>query len=167
MRKILLLISLSLFGCASKGQSVKSKMYGLTLKSLLAHSVPEVSVESTNGMLDSYDVILDTRAKSEYDVSHIRGAYFISYDNFEIEKLSKINKDSKVLIYCSVGYRSEKIAEKMKEAGYTDVANLYGGIFEWKNQGHEVVDSSGNPTERVHAFDKTWGRFLKQGEKVY
>ncbi|MDF9798803.1 hypothetical protein OKW21_004066 [Catalinimonas alkaloidigena] len=44
---------------------------------------------------------------------------------------------------------------------------MYGGIFEWVNQGQDVVDSSGQPTEKVHAYDRVWGIWLKQGEKVY
>jgi len=33
-------------------------------------------------------------------------------------------------VYCSLGIRSEVIAKKLKKAGYTNVFNLYGGIFE-------------------------------------
>ncbi|MBI1194042.1 MAG: rhodanese-like domain-containing protein, partial [Bacteroidetes bacterium] len=43
----------------------------------------------------------------------------------------------------------------------------YGGIFEWVNAGNSVVDPSGKPTERVHAYNRTWGLFLERGEKVY
>ncbi|MEL6718853.1 MAG: rhodanese-like domain-containing protein, partial [Bacteroidota bacterium] len=68
--------------------------------------------------------------------------------------------------YCSVGYRSEKISEQLLEAGFKDVSNLYGGIFEWKNQDHEVVDEKG-ATEKVHAYDRVWGFWLKEGKKVY
>ena len=34
-------------------------------------------------------------------------------------------------------------------------------------QEREVVGPDGEATERVHAFDRTWGRWLKEGEKVY
>jgi hypothetical protein len=43
---------------------------------------------------------------------------------------------------------------------------MYGGIFEWVNNGYPIVNSAG-PTQRVHAFDRTWGVWLKKGEKVY
>ncbi len=56
-----------------------------------------------------------------------------------------IGEESKVVVYCSVGYRSEKIAEKLKAAGYKNVFNLYGGIFEWENQNLPVYDSNGEP----------------------
>ena len=66
-------------------------------------------------------------------------------------------------MYCSVGYRSEKVSEKLIKAG----SNMYGSIFEWVNQGRPVYDSDGVPTDRVHAFDETWGAWLLKGEKVF
>ena len=35
------------------------------------------------------------------------------------------------------------------------------------NQSKPIVDGEGNITNRVHAFDKTWGIWLNKGEKVY
>jgi hypothetical protein len=70
-------------------------------------------------------------------------------------------------VYCSVGYRSERIGEKLQDAGYTHVFNLYGGIFNWKNQDGVVLDASNDTTERVHTYNKSWSRFLKKGEPVY
>jgi 3-mercaptopyruvate sulfurtransferase SseA len=55
----------------------------------------------------------------------------------------------------------------LKKAGYTNVYNLYGGIFQWKNADGIVVTSTNDTTQRVHCYDKSWSRFLKKGEKVY
>lgn len=71
------------------------------------------------------------------------------------------------MVYCSIGVRSEQIGEQLKQVGYSNIKNLYGGIFEWKNTGNTVVDSLDNPTEKVHAFTKTWGKLLRKGNKVY
>ena len=70
-------------------------------------------------------------------------------------------------MYCSVGYRSEKISEKLEKLGYTNIYNLYGGIFEWKNVGKKVYDNKGQVTEKVHAYDNVWGRWLQNGEKCF
>ena len=72
-----------------------------------------------------------------------------------------------IVVYCSLGIRSEKISEKLKAEGYSNVRNLYGGIFEWKNKGFEVFDSEGKETEKVHAYSKSWSKWLKNGEKIY
>jgi len=166
MFKYTVLMIFSIFGCSSQGQDVQSNRYALTLKSLLSHSVPEISVADFNEERDGY-VILDSRKKEEFDVSIIEGARYVGYEDFEIKSISDLDKNSKIMVYCSVGYRSEKIAEKLIEAGFHNVTNLYGGIFEWKNQGNDVVDTSGKTTEKVHAFDRIWGVFLNKGEKVY
>ena len=57
--------------------------------------------------------------------------------------------------------------EKLKAAGYRNVRNLYGSIFEWVNQDNPVVDNQGKPTQKVHAYSRTWGVWLNKGEKVY
>jgi rhodanese-related sulfurtransferase len=111
-------------------------------------------------------VILDARELPEYNVSHIDGARFIGYDNFDLKAITDIPKDTRVVVYCSVGYRSGRIVEKMQKAGYSNVLNLWGGIFNWVNTGHDVVNVSG-PTNHVHPYSEKWGKWLTAGEKVY
>lgn len=144
---------------------VENKAYDAMLSTLLKHNVPEMSVEESKK--DSTAIRLDARAKKEYDVSHLENAIWVGYDDFDISRISAVNKNEEVIVYCSVGYRSEKITQKLIDAGYTNVSNLYGGIFEWVNQKNTVVDSNNQPTQRIHAYSKTWGVWLSRGEKVY
>lgn len=163
--QLLAVLMLSVFSFLPLSAQVQSATYDLTLKTLLSHSVPEVSVSKAKDMKDV--LFLDAREWNEYKVSHIKNAMFVGYDQFEINKIKSISKKQKIVVYCSVGYRSEKISEQLKQAGFTDVFNLYGGIFEWVNQRNPVVDEKGNVTENVHAYSKTWGVWLNQGVKVY
>lgn len=144
---------------------VQSSAFNLTLKTLLSHSVPEVSVPQVKEMKNV--LLLDAREWSEYQVSHIENARYVGYDQFEMDRLKSVNKKQKIVVYCSVGYRSEKISEKLKQAGFMDVSNLYGGIFEWVNQENPVIDTTGNETKNIHAYNKTWGVWLNKGNKVY
>lgn len=162
MKKIIvffLLISSSLFSQEGLGK---------LLKNFNRENIPYISVEEL-AMPKTKAIILDAREKKEYEVSHIKEAIFVGYDDFNIEKtMSKLSdKNAKIVIYCSLGIRSEKIANKLKNKGYTNIFNLYGGIFEWKNSGFIVVDKNERPTEKVHAFSKNWGKWLTDGEKVY
>ncbi|WP_408034045.1 rhodanese-like domain-containing protein [Tenacibaculum sp. 1_MG-2023] len=113
-------------------------------------------------------IILDAREPKEFEVSHIKNAMCVGYDFFNLEntlkKLPK-NKNTKIVVYCSLGIRSEDIAEKLQKENYTNVFNLYGGIFEWKNKGNTIVNPQNNPTEKVHAFNKEWSKWLHKGEK--
>jgi rhodanese-related sulfurtransferase len=79
---------------------------------------------------DSSTVLIDSREKREFEVSHIDNAVWVGYDTFKMKRIKHIPKDQKIVVYCSVGYRSEKIAEKLIKKGYTKVSNLYGGVFE-------------------------------------
>ena len=170
MKKFILLIFITLFTFqASHAQEkVENPKYEKKLKRLLDHDVNEVSVEEVLKMDSLINIIyLDAREKNEFDVSHIDSAIWVGYDSFDIDSLQNLPKDKKIVVYCSVGYRSEKVSEKLIKQGFTDVSNLYGGIFEWKNAGYPVYNSEKKATENVHAYDKNWGQWLRRGKKCY
>ncbi|WP_139956766.1 rhodanese-like domain-containing protein [Flavicella sediminum] len=143
------------------------------LKELLqkhnSESIPYISVEELAKEDKNNFLLLDAREKKEFDTSHIEQAIFVGYDYFKLRKTKKLlkDKDQKIVVYCSLGIRSEDIAEKLKKAGYTNVYNLYGGIFEWKNQSKKVIDSENQATNKVHTFSKEWSQWLLKGEKIY
>ena len=144
------------------------KNYEDMLSDMYRNTVPLISPDSLQKWLQTGKsiVILDTREPGEYKVSHIQGARSVGYDKFKIGSVKDIPKNSKVIVYCSVGYRSERIGEKLKDEGFVDVYNLYGGIFEWKNRGLPIYDQD-NQTDSIHAYSKKWGVWLKKGIKVY
>lgn len=149
---------------ASFGQ-ITSGAYRAVLKTLYKHDVPLISCEKAN-LLKS-PLFLDTRAYAEFNVSHIAQAQWVGYEEFTLDKVKNIDKGTPIVVYCSIGVRSERIGRKLIAAGFTRVQNLYGSIFEWVNQGYPVVDSTGQPTLRVHAYSPAWGVWLNKGEKVY
>lgn len=135
-----------------------------------SHSIPYISVEELKMQSDDEKVfVLDAREKEEFEVSHLKNSIFIGYNDFSAESVtSKIeDKNAPIVVYCSLGIRSENISEKLKNTGYTNVKNLYGGIFEWKNKGYSVYDTFNKETQKVHAFSKHWSKYLNKGEKVY
>jgi rhodanese-related sulfurtransferase len=158
---LLTILSLTAFSC--QGQ-VRSSAYRSMLKRLLGHTVPELTVKQATATPTT--TFLDAREPAEYEVSHISGSKLVGYDHFDLNSVASIPKETPIIVYCSVGYRSEKIAEKLIAAGYTQVSNLYGGIFEWVNEGQTVVNTQGN-TDKVHAYNRTWGVWLRKGKKVY
>jgi rhodanese-related sulfurtransferase len=147
---------------------VENTMYNIMLKSLLSHSIPEISVKEADSLYKKGRIVfVDSREKNENVVSHIKGAHWVGYTHFDIAPLLALPKNQKIVVYCSVGYRSEKIGEKLIKNGFTDVSNLYGGIFEWVNEGKPIVDALNAPTQKVHAYGPAWGIWLKKGVKVY
>lgn len=146
-------------------QRTTSKAFGLMVDALINESVPVVTCTELKQLPAA--VRLDAREKKEYSVSHLPNARWVGYDDFDLSRVADLPKSTPIVLYCSVGYRSEKVGEKLQAAGYTNVRNLYGSLFEWVNQGNPVVDSNGKLTKRVHAYSRAWSIWLKQGEKVY
>jgi rhodanese-related sulfurtransferase len=167
MKTLIILLFITLLGSyeLTAQRKVKSGSYNLMLRKLLKHTVPEISVDSA-AAVKTICTFLDAREKNEYDVSHINNSIYVGYNDFKIDAIKNIEKNTPIIVYCSVGYRSEKISEKLIAAGYKNVQNMYGGIFEWKNENNIVVNKSGT-TNNVHAFSKTWGIWLKKGKKIY
>lgn len=138
-----------------------------TLHSYNKGTVPYITADSLASLHAS--IILDSRAKKEFEVSHLQDAIWVGYKHFNLDSIQQQipDRNSEIIVYCSVGVRSEDIGEKLIEAGYTRVFNLYGGIFHWKNSGYPVYNIEGNKTDSVHAYSKHWGKLLTNAEKVY
>lgn len=138
------------------------------LKSLYRNTVPLIHSEELSERLAENEIlILDTRSLEEFQISHLPNALFMDYNTFDSKKVEGINRNSKIVVYCSVGYRSERIGENLLDMGFTDVRNLYGGIFDWVNHKNTVVNQAGIKTDSVHTYNKDWSRWLIRGVKVY
>lgn len=110
-------------------------------------------------------VILDTRPRAEYDVSHITGAVQIDPDADAARLITALDVRGKdVVLYCSVGRRSSIVGDRTKAAllaaGATSVQNMEGGLFAWHNDGRPVVNAQG-ATKAIHPYDSFWGQLIK------
>lgn len=148
--------------------TIEQKAFDRKLTRLLRFSVPLIGVPELQNIQDEV-FIFDTRKREEFEVSHIPGARYLGFKDFDLQRLQEIPKDAKIVLYCSVGYRSEKIGERLQALGYTQVYNLYGSIFEWINEGNPVVDMQGNPVKKVHTYNRKWSKWVKEGaaEKIW
>lgn len=155
-----------LFITISSEAQIKSNTFRATLHMLLVHDVHEISITDAAKNAGSY-LFLDAREEKEFLVSHLPNTRFVGYDHFNITTLGGLSRSQPIVVYCSIGKRSEDITRKLKKEGFTNVYNLYGGIFEWVNQDHPVYDMQNNRTDKVHAYGKFWGKFLNKGTKVF
>ncbi len=147
-------------------QDILNAKFEKKIKGLLDNSVSLISCERLQEKYHSKDLyILDARESSEFKVSHLKNARCVGYDNFSLKSVSDIPKESKVVVYCSIGYRSEKVGEKLLAAGFRRVYNLYGGIFEWTNRELPLFDGQNTDTKNIHPYSKEWGKWLSKGDK--
>lgn len=139
----------------------------ILLKEYNTRSVPYISVQELEKDQENY-LIFDTRKKEEFDISHIPNAIWASEKvNDSLYAFTKANKNQPIVVYCTVGIRSEDFGERLKKMGFTNVKNLYGSIFAWKDQGYELRNAQEQATDSVHVFSKVWGKYLKTGKKVF
>ncbi|MDA9970437.1 rhodanese-like domain-containing protein [Flavobacteriaceae bacterium] len=162
MRKLIFIGMYLLCGSGFGQTSIKD-----LLNKFNDHSVPYIYVDELT-KLKTPHLLLDTREKEEYDISHLEHAIQVGFKGFKVSKIASLppDKDAMIVVYCSVGIRSEIIGKKLLAKGYTAVYNLYGGIFEWTNKGGKVYRNQ-EETPKVHAHSKPWGSYLLKGTIVY
>jgi rhodanese-related sulfurtransferase len=106
-------------------------------------------------------LLLDARAAAEYEASHLQGAVLTVDLKAALQALEGRAKDSPIVVYCAVGVRSSAMAEQLIRAGWSQVSNLEGSIFEWANLGYPVVRAN-EVVNTVHPYDKNWGVLLER-----
>lgn len=81
--------------------------------------------------------LLDVRRPDEFAGGHIAGATNISVETLA-NNLSRVPRDTPIVLYCRSGNRSAQAADILAEAGYTEVYDM-GGIIEWQRLSLPVV----------------------------
>lgn len=104
-------------------------------------AVPEVSVRQLADELAASDppLLVDVRGPEERAIASIPGAVPIHLDRFRSGTAwDDLPRDRRVLIHCKVGGRSAEATRLALRAGYTDVANVAGGVIAYLRE----IDSS-------------------------
>lgn len=106
-------------------------------------------------------LFIDVREKREQAVSMLPGAiseeeFLKSYHNF---------KDKILIGYCTISYRSGKLAERLARKGIR-LFNLRGGLLGWVHAGGPIVDREG-PSRRIHVYGPKWNLAPDGYEAVY
>ena len=120
MKKIItLIISCSLF-VSCKGQ-IKSEIVTLDVKSY-AEKLKQTEIPQ----------LIDVRTPEEFASEKIDNASNINFLSPEfVSKCEQLDPTKPVFVYCKVGGRSAKAAEKLTKMGFKTIYNLEGGIMKW------------------------------------
>ncbi len=113
-------------------------------------------------------LILDARESEEYAVSHLVTARHVDPGAKAVALKQQFGDalNVRIVVYCSVGIRSAKLTEQLAKAGFTDVHNLNGSIFQWANEGRPLYCAD-KRVESVHPYDKNWGKLLDSSRWVW
>lgn len=98
-------------------------------------AVPEIEVTEVKKKLDRGDsfILIDVREQNEWDAGHIQAARHIPLKELK-GHLSQLDKNSEVIVYCKSGKRSQTGGKILKEAGFSNVQSMKGGITAWAEQ---------------------------------
>ena len=83
-------------------------------------------------------VILDVRTVSEFDSGHVEGAINIPVEELS-KRLSELNSNDELLVYCRTGNRSTTAVGILKENGYNRIYHMNGGITAWRSAGFPII----------------------------
>jgi rhodanese-related sulfurtransferase len=104
--------------------------------------------------------LLDARTTAEYAVSHLPTAQRIDPHAPDLTALATMAQETPLVVYCSIGYRSAKVAAQLQQAGFIEVYDLEGSIFQWANEARPLLQAE-KSTTKVHPYNAQWGLLLK------
>ena len=124
--------------------------------------IAEVSPDSLMGWMSSGDVVIvDVREQAELEVSRLPN----SITPKELESYLEGHEKQRIVIYCTIGYRSGKFTRSLKKKGVV-AYNLEGGILAWVHHGGPI-EHDGKPTRQVHVYGKQWNLLPEAFEPVW
>ena len=138
-----------------------------TIKAITRKAYPSVRQISTDTMQEWLQaqgvslLLVDVRAPEEFAVSHLRGAVNLRMNGEVLEAMAR-QRPARTVLYCSVGFRSSRLANAVARQGVRDVFNLEGSIFQWANEGRTVYRGN-KVVQQVHPYLKRWTGLLNQG----
>ena len=160
-----LMASALLLAPSTVAEPVAEQRWQKTLD-LVRETFPDVAQLSTERLAhligENADVVLlDARTRKEFRTSHLRGATLANDVQSAARALEDGGEDRMIVVYCSVGYRSSRLARQLRTRGVKNVFNLEGSLFKWANEGRPVYRGS-ERVQEVHPFDEDWGELLDE-----
>jgi rhodanese-related sulfurtransferase len=118
MKKILVSIFVSLFAltsCSSESNAAITNVDATTFISTI--SDPNIKV-------------IDVRSLGEFSTGHLKGALNIDVESGGFDAgIANLDKSATYALYCRSGRRSTLAAERMADAGFTNIINFNRGGF--------------------------------------
>jgi rhodanese-related sulfurtransferase len=140
-----------------------------------------VSVTEARDLQQQDHVYVDVRSTIEYANGHPDGALNVPLlepdpstgqmapnPDFVRVMQATFAPDTKLLIGCQVGGRSQRAAAMLESFGFTDVANVRGGFGGMRDPGGRLIDpgwvDAGLPVETGHPEDRSYETLLEKAD---
>jgi rhodanese-related sulfurtransferase len=122
--------ALCLAGCGSAEKSAAPTALPMT-----------VSVSQAAALRDGGAYVLDVREPSEFAAGHIAGATLIPLGELA-SRTAEVPHDKTVVVVCHSGNRSAQGRGLLRQAGFTNVTSMAGGMIDWSAAGLPVTTDS-------------------------
>ena len=130
---------LAVAGCAPASAATPPAVAPTAIANAAAAPLPDtISVAEAAAKRDAGAFVLDVRTQDEWNEYHIPGSTLIPLDQLET-RLSEVPRDKEVVVVCRSGNRSQPGRDVLKNAGFTQVTSMSGGLKEWKAAGLPTV----------------------------
>jgi thioredoxin 1 len=94
-------------------------------------------IQSGNG------IVLDVRTPQEYSRGHIANSTLINISDRDFtNKVTMLQKDKPIYVYCLSGSRSRSAADYLAKNGFSQVYNLQHGLMEWQSNNLPLEQSA-------------------------
>ena len=95
-------------------------------------AIREISVQELKARRDRGEqpVVLDVRENWELQLARIPGVVHVPMNQVPA-RLSEFARDAETIVMCHAGGRSMRVAQFLASQGFSNVANLSGGIAAW------------------------------------
>jgi len=103
------------------------------LETVTSRTAAEMQAEMRNGA-----EVLDVRKPGEWNVSHVKDATFLPLSDFP-GNLKDLDRNKSYIVHCGGGYRSMTAISLMKNHGFKNLINIYGGFGAMQHAGLEIV----------------------------
>jgi adenylyltransferase/sulfurtransferase len=92
----------------------------------------EIDVTEVKRKLDRGDdfLLIDVREPHEHKIASIPGARLIPLGEFA-KHVAEFDPQADIVIHCKSGMRSARACGVLRNAGFTNVRNMKGGILAW------------------------------------
>jgi rhodanese-related sulfurtransferase len=142
----------------SRAEKLESKLRVAMLKANKDIKGPWIKAADLKAALqDSNLILVDVRQPAEREVSMLPHA--LDTYQFADGYRHGIPPGSRIVLYCTIGYRSGKYAEQLAAMG-VKAEVLEGGILMWSFVGGPLVarksKTEWEPTKRIHVYDAEW-----------
>jgi rhodanese-related sulfurtransferase len=117
----------------------------------LAQGSGAVTLDAMQTALKSHSaVVFDIREPQEHAAGVAAGTHLLPMSQIG-QRMNEIPKDQPVLLICNTQNRSSRVAEALRQRGWTQVQYVNGGMSTWAQRGLPMVKPAENKPSAIRA----------------